>query len=94
MKKGLAFAQYSIANVQYLQGNLDEALQLAQENIELARASGIHDMQLASMILLSNIYIEKGNLEVANQINDDVFNLIEKFSRSIYKAEFLVKGMN
>ena len=88
MKKGLAFAQYSIANVQYLQGNLDEALQLAQENIELARASGIHDMQLASMILLSNIYIEKGNLEVANQINDDVFNLIEKFSRSIYKAEF------
>ncbi len=88
MKKGLTFAQYSIANVQYLQGNLDEALQLAEENIALSRASGIYDMQLASMILLSNIYIAKDNVDVANQINDDVFNIIEKFSRSIYKADF------
>ena len=51
MKKGLTFAQYSIANIQYLQGNYDAALVIAQENIKLAQSAGINDMQLASMIL-------------------------------------------
>jgi diguanylate cyclase (GGDEF)-like protein len=88
MKKGLTFAQYSIANIQYLQGNYDAALVIAQENIKLAQSAGINDMQLASMILLSNIYIKQDALEQANQINDDVFLIIDKFSRSIYKADF------
>ena len=88
MKKGLTFAQYSIANIQYLQGNYDAALVIAQENIKLAQSAGINDMQLASMILLSNIYIKLDALEQANQINDDVFLIIDKFSRSIYKADF------
>ncbi|WOI36171.1 tetratricopeptide repeat-containing diguanylate cyclase [Alteromonas sp. CI.11.F.A3] len=89
MRKGLAFAQYSIASIQYLQANYDTALTLAKENIELARAAGIDDMQLASMILLSNIYLKQGFIEEAEQVNDDVYSLIDKFSRSIYKAEFL-----
>ncbi|MDO6567438.1 diguanylate cyclase [Alteromonas sp. 1_MG-2023] len=88
MKKGLAFAQYSIANIQYLQENYETALTLAQENIELARSADINDMQLASMILLSNIYIKQGALAKAEQINDDVFLIIDKFSRSVYKAKF------
>ncbi|MEL0631243.1 tetratricopeptide repeat-containing diguanylate cyclase [Pseudoalteromonas carrageenovora] len=91
MKKGLAFAQYSIANIQYKQGNYDIAITLANENIELARAAGIHDMHLASMILLADIYIKQNLLDKANQINDEVFLNIDKFSRSIYKAEFLAK---
>ncbi|MBQ4857762.1 tetratricopeptide repeat-containing diguanylate cyclase [Pseudoalteromonas sp. MMG007] len=91
MKKGLAFAQYSIANIQYKQGNYDTAITLANENIELARAAGIHDMHLASMILLADIYIKQNLLDKANQINDKVFLNIDKFSRSIYKAEFLGK---
>ncbi|MEL0640717.1 tetratricopeptide repeat-containing diguanylate cyclase [Pseudoalteromonas aliena] len=91
MKKGLAFAQYSIANIQYKQGNYDTAVTLANENIELARAAGIHDMHLASMILLSDIYIKQNFLDKANQINDEVFLNIDKFSRSIYKAQFLGK---
>jgi len=91
MKKGLAFAQYSIANIQYKQGNYDTAITLANENIELARAAGIHDMHLASMILLADIYIKQNLLDKANQINDEVFLNIDKFSRSIYKAQFLGK---
>ncbi|WP_288389356.1 tetratricopeptide repeat-containing diguanylate cyclase [uncultured Alteromonas sp.] len=88
MNKGLAFAQYSIANIQYLQAHYDSAQILAKENIELAMSAGINDMQLASMILLSNVYIKQDALEKANKINDDVFLIIDKFSRSIYKAEF------
>ena len=88
MNKGLAFAQYSIANIQYLQANYDKALSLAKENIELARTAGIDDMHLASMILLSNIYIKQGHLDKAEQVNDDVFALVDNFSRSIYKADF------
>ncbi|MFL3652129.1 MAG: diguanylate cyclase [Pseudoalteromonas sp.] len=91
MKKGLAFAQYSIANIQYKQGNYDTAITLANENIELARAAGIHDMHLASMILLADIYIKQNLLDKANQINDEVFLNIDKFSRSIYRARFLGK---
>ena len=91
MKKGLAFAQYSIANIQYKQANYNTAITLANENIELARSAGIHDMHLASMILLADIYIKQNLLDKANQINDEVFLNIDKFSRSIYKAQFLGK---
>uniref|UniRef100_UPI003565420E tetratricopeptide repeat-containing diguanylate cyclase n=1 Tax=Alteromonas stellipolaris TaxID=233316 RepID=UPI003565420E len=86
--KGLAFAQYSIANTQFLQANYDRALTLAKENIELARTAGIGDMHLASMILLSNIYIKQGFLDKAEQVNDEVYLLVDNFSRSIYKASF------
>lgn len=88
MNKGLAFAQYSIANTQFLQANYDRALTLAKENIELARTAGIGDMRLASMILLSNIYIKQGFLDKAEQVNDEVYLLVDNFSRSIYKANF------
>ena len=73
MKKGLTFAQYSIANIQYKQANYNTAITLANENIELARSAGIHDMHLASMILLADIYIKQNLLDKANQINDEVF---------------------
>ncbi|WP_289076214.1 tetratricopeptide repeat-containing diguanylate cyclase [uncultured Pseudoalteromonas sp.] len=91
MKKGLAFAQYSIANIQYLQGNYDTALMLANKNIALASSAGINDMHLASMILLSDIYTKQNLLNKANQVNDEVFLNLDKFSRSIYKADFLSK---
>jgi len=89
MKKGLAFAQYSIADIQYLQGNYDKALTLAKENITLAMTAGIDDMHLASMILLSNIYMKQGAIGKAEQVNDEVYLLVDNFSRSIYKANFL-----
>ena len=91
MNKGLAFAQYSIANTQFLQANYDKALTLVNENIELARTAGIDDMHLASMILLSNIYIKQGLLDKAEQVNDEVYLLVDNFSRSIYKASFFSK---
>ncbi|WP_416188718.1 tetratricopeptide repeat-containing diguanylate cyclase [Pseudoalteromonas carrageenovora] len=91
MKKGLAFAQYSIADIQYLQGNYNTALTLVNQNIELARSAGIHDMHLASLILLADIYIKQNLLDKANQVNDEVYNNLDKFTRSIYKARFLAK---
>ncbi|GAA58447.1 two-component system, cell cycle response regulator [Pseudoalteromonas sp. BSi20652] len=91
MQKGLTFAQYSIANIEYLQANYDKALTLAKENIELARSAGVYDMQLASLILLADIYIKLDSLDKANEVNDEVFLKLDKFSRSIYKAEFLSK---
>ncbi len=91
MQKGLTFAQYSIASIEYLQANYDKALTLTKENIELARSAGVHDMQLASLILLADIYIKLDLLEQANEANDEVFLNLDKFSRSIYKADFLSK---
>jgi len=91
MQKGLTFAQYSIASIEYLQANYDKALTLTKENIELARSAGVHDMQLASLILLADIYIKLDLLERANEANDEVFLNLDKFSRSIYKADFLSK---
>lgn len=91
MQKGLTFAQYSIASIEYLQANYDKALTLTKENIELARSAGVHDMQLASLILLAEIYIKLNLLDQANEANDEVFLKLDKFSRSIYKAEFLSK---
>ncbi|KAA1154506.1 tetratricopeptide repeat-containing diguanylate cyclase [Pseudoalteromonas distincta] len=91
MQKGLTFAQYSIASIEYLQANYDKALTLTKENIELARSAGVHDMQLASLILLADIYIKLDLLDKANEANDEVFLNLDKFSRSIYKADFLSK---
>jgi len=91
MQKGLAFAQYSIASIEYLQENYDKALTLTKQNIELARFAGVHDMQLASLILLADIYIKQDLLDKANEANDEVFLKLNKFSRSIYKADFLSK---
>lgn len=91
MLKGLAFAQYSIADVLYSQQKYSEALATVKENITLAETAGVYDMQLASMILLGDIYIEQGLLERANDINDQVFSILDKFSRSHYKASFLNK---
>ncbi|KAA1162470.1 GGDEF domain-containing protein [Pseudoalteromonas fuliginea] len=90
-QKGLTFAQYSIASIEYLQANYDRALTLTKENIELARSADIYDMQLASLILLADIYIKLDLLDQANEANDEVFLKLDKFSRSIYKAEFLSK---
>ncbi|MBB1442098.1 GGDEF domain-containing protein [Pseudoalteromonas sp. SG43-3] len=91
MQKGLTFAQYSIASIEYLQANYDKALTLTKENIELARSAGVYDMQLASLILLADIYIKLDLLDQANEANDEVFLNLDKFSRSIYKADFLSK---
>ncbi|MEI8670004.1 GGDEF domain-containing protein [Pseudoalteromonas sp. B131b] len=91
MQKGLTFAQYSIASIEYLQANYDKALTLTKENIELALSAGVHDMQLASLILLADIYIKLDLLDQANEANDEVFLKLDKFSRSIYKADFLSK---
>ena len=91
MQKGLTFAQYSIASIEYLQANYDKALTLTKENIELARSAGVYDMQLASLILLADIYIKLDLIDQANEANDEVFLKLDKFSRSIYKADFLSK---
>jgi diguanylate cyclase (GGDEF)-like protein len=89
MQKGIAFGQYSIASIQFSQQNYDDALATVTKNISLAKAAAVYDMQLASMILLSDIYIKQQRLEKANDVNDQVFELLDKFSRSIYKSSFL-----
>ncbi|MEI8640457.1 hypothetical protein P4S68_02705 [Pseudoalteromonas sp. Hal099] len=61
---------------------------LANKNIALASSAGINDMHLASKILLSDIYTKQNLLNKANQVNDEVFLNLDKFSRSIYKADF------
>lgn len=91
MQKGIVFAQYSIAIIQFKESDFEEAINNANENIVRANAAGVFDMQLASMILLSDIYIKKGELKKANDMNDEVFTMIDKFSRSIYKSNFLEK---
>ena len=91
MQKGLSFAQYSIANILYKQENYEDALALATKNIEVAHLAGIGDMKLASMILMLDIYKKQGLLEKADKMNDEVFSMIDDFSRSIYKADYLQK---
>ena len=48
-------------------------------------------MKLASMILMLDIYKKQGLLEKADKMNDEVFSMIDDFSRSIYKADYLQK---
>ncbi|MBU2923395.1 diguanylate cyclase [Colwellia sp. C2M11] len=91
MHTGIAFSQYIISRIEFSEGHYDEALRDIYDNIALARAAGVHDMHLASMILVSDIYIAQGLIEKANEINDEVFALLDKFSRSIYKSNFLSK---
>ncbi len=91
MQKGLSFAQYSIANILYKQENYEEALTLANKNLKVARAAEIGDMKLATMILMLDIYSKQGLPEKADKMNDQVFSMLDDFSRSIYKAEFLQK---
>jgi diguanylate cyclase (GGDEF)-like protein len=89
--KGIVFAQYSIADIHFQQGNYKKALTLLDDNIATAKAAGVFDMQLASIILTSDIYIAKEQFETANAISDEVFILLDKFTRSIYKSNFLTK---
>ena len=91
MQKGLSFAQYSIANIVYKQENYEDALTLANKNLKVARAAEIGDMKLATMILMLDIYSKQGLPEKADKMNDQVFSMLDDFSRSIYKAEFLHK---
>ena len=91
MQKGLSFAQYSIANILYKQENYEDALTLANKNLKVARAAEIGDMKLATMILMLDIYSKQGLPEKADKMNDQVFSMLDDFSRSIYKAEFLQK---
>ena len=91
MKKGIVFSQYLIANTQHKQGDIDAALITLKKNVLVAETAGVFDMQLASMILLSDIYLEQGLLDKANELNDQVFMRLNKFSRSIYKSDFLNK---
>jgi len=91
MQKGVTFAQYSIASIQYEQGNYKDALSTVNQNIALATTAGVFDMQLASMILLSDIYEKQNLYKKANDTNDLVFLSLDKFSRSIYKSDFLGK---
>lgn len=91
MHTGIAFSQYIISKIEFSEGHYDKALNNVHDNIALASAAGVHDMHLASMILLSDIYIEQDFIEKANKVNDDVFALLDKFSRSIYKSNFLSK---
>jgi diguanylate cyclase (GGDEF)-like protein len=89
--KGIVFAQYSIADIHYQRGDNNLAIAVLSENIATANAAGVFDMQLASMDLLSDIYVAKKQFGKANQISDEIFILLDKFTRSIYKAEFLGK---
>jgi len=91
MHEGMSYAQYSIAMILFSQEKYDEAIISAKNNISLAKSAGVFDMQLASMILVSDIYQEQGSLDKANEMSDEVFAILDKFSRSLYKAEFLKK---
>lgn len=91
INKGIVFAQYSIADIYTQQGDYDKALIMLDKNIATAKAAGVFDMQLASMILTSDIYIKKQQFETADEISDEVFVLLDKFTRSIYKSNFLSK---
>ncbi len=91
MHAGMAYAQYSIATILFSQKKYDEAIISAKNNISLAKSAGVFDMQLASMILVSDIYAEQNQLQKANDMSDKVYAILDKFSRSFYKAEFLAK---
>ncbi|MEO9508067.1 MAG: GGDEF domain-containing protein, partial [Nonlabens ulvanivorans] len=91
MHAGMAYAQYSIATILFSQEKYDEAIISAKNNISLAKSAGIFDMELASMILVSDIYKAQEKFEQANTVSDNVYANIDKFSRSLYKAEFLTK---
>lgn len=91
VQKGIVFAQYSIAEIQFKQANYKDALITLNKNILLAGNAGVFDMQLASMILLSDIYTEQNLDGKANEVNDQVFSMLDKFSRSVYKSDFLSK---
>ncbi|MEP0174850.1 MAG: tetratricopeptide repeat-containing diguanylate cyclase [Paraglaciecola sp.] len=91
MLKGLTFSQYSLASVLFSEQQYKDALSLANQNAVLAKSAGVYDMQLASMILISDIYLEQGLFENANEVNDQVFSILDKFTRSSYKSNFLAK---
>ena len=88
MQKGIVFAQYSIADIQAKSGNYDDAIQLAKENIKVAEAAEVFDMQIASMILLTEVYEAQKRWKEADDLSDKTFHIVDKFSRAIYKANF------
>lgn len=91
MQKGLTFSQYSIANILADQGDYAKAITIANDNILQAKTAKVFDMQLASMILLNDIYVNQTLYDKANAVNDQVFLIFDKFSRSVYKSDFLGK---
>jgi len=91
MQKGIVFAQYSIADIEFSLGNYDVSLNVLKDNIRRAEDAGISDMQLASMNLKSKIYETQEQWDEANNINDDILPLIDKFSRAHYKAQYFMQ---
>lgn len=87
--KGIVFSQYSLSNILLSNGEFDKALVILKDNVVWAKQAGIDDMKLASMISIGHIYQQQGKWQDANDINDEVYNMISSFSRSAYKANFL-----
>ena len=91
MQKGIVFAQYSIAEIEFSQGNHDASLNVLKDNIPRAESAGISDMQLASMILKSTIYESQEQWDKANEVSDAILLLIDSFSRAHYKAQYFMQ---
>lgn len=91
MQKGIVFAQYSIAEIEFSQGNDEASLGVLKDNIRRAEDAGISDMQLASMILKSKIYESQELWDNANDVSDAILPLIDTFSRAHYKAQYFMQ---
>ena len=91
MQKGIVFAQYSIADIEFSLGNYESSLTVLKDNIRRAEDAGISDMQLASMILKSKIYESQELWDEANNVSDSILPLINTFSRAHYKAMYFMQ---
>ncbi len=91
MQKGIVFAQYSIANIEHSRAKYEESLEILKDNIDRAEKAGIGDMQLASMILKKSVYAKQERWDESNEVSDSIVPLIDRFSRTHYKANFFME---
>lgn len=91
MQKGIVFAQYSIADIEFSRGNYDTSLNVLKDNIRRAKDAGINDVWLTSMLLKSKIYESQEQWNEANDVSDAILPLVDSFSRGLYKSRYFMK---
>ena len=92
--RGLIFVNHSLSTIEHLNGNFDKAISITKENIELINASendGDSKTKFvgAQYVSLSNIYIEKGNYNIALKYSLQAVSLFSNIDNLPRKADAL-----
>ncbi|MCC1485108.1 tetratricopeptide repeat protein [Winogradskyella immobilis] len=92
--RGLIFVNHSLSTIEHINGNFDKAISTTKENIKLINISE-NEVNYkkrfigAQYVLLSNIYIEKGNYNIALKHSLEAISLFSEINDLPRKADAL-----